>query len=151
MVLHGEFTPFCGGSIITRLHILTAAHCTINIYTEQAMDPSSIQVLVGEHRTDDSVTDRRDISSIRNHPKFSAAKYDFSILTLTSPITFTSVAAPICLPASTHSLYSDQLATVTGWGATAADGDPSHTLQKVDVIVASNEKCNDYYPGKIKQ
>ena len=146
-------TPYCGGSIITSRHILTAAHCTFDSYTEDVKAPSSIQVLVGEHDTSDSVVDRRDVFAIKNHPRFKStnANYDFSILILGTPLVFTSTIGPVCLPASTQSLYTGQVATVTGWGDTSAEGSPSPTLQEVEVTVVSNEKCSDYYPGKIKE
>ena len=162
-------------------------------------------MLVSEHDTTDSLVDRHNIISIRNHPRFNnenagkykilvikvwyelknkflnvvfstfvpdfckfysslslglknlnlhtciSLDYDFSILTLATIITFSSTVAPVCLPGSTQSLYTGQVATVTGWGATSSDGISSPTLQKVDVTVVSNEKCKDYYPGKIKR
>ena len=153
LVSTGEKSPWCGGSILTILHILTAAHCTYDSSIDSVKAPSSIQVLVGEHDISDSVADIHTVSMITNHPKFNHdnADYDFSIMTLTSLITFPSKAAPICLPASVASLYTGQVATVTGWGDTGADGSTASTLQEVDVLVESNDKCNDYYPGKIKE
>ena len=90
---------------------------------------------------------------IRIHPRYNNenADFDFSILFLTLPLTFSTTVAPICLPASTQSLYTGQVATVTGWGDTGADGSPASTLQEVEVTVMSNEECNVYYPGKIER
>ena len=110
-------------------------------------------MLLGEHDTSDSEVDRRDVSVIRNHPRYNNdnADFDFSVISLSSPLTFSSTIAPICLPASTQSLYTDQVATVTGWGLTSPDGSPASTLQEAEVEVISNQKCNDHYPGKIKR
>ena len=90
---------------------------------------------------------------IRIHPRYNNenADFDFSILFLTLPLTFSSKVAPICLPASTQFLYTGQVATVTGWGDTGADGSPASGLQEVEVTVMSNEECNVYYPGKIER
>ena len=112
-----------------------------------------MKVLVSEHDTSDTEVDRRDVSKIRSHPKYNHdnADYDFAILFLSSPLTFSSTIAAVCLPASTQSLYTGQVATVTGWGDTSSEGSPSTTLQEVEVTVVSNEKCSDYYPGKIKE
>ena len=108
---------------------------------------------MGEHNTEDTDVDRRDVYKIRSHPRYNNdnADYDFAILFLNSPLTFSSTIAPVCLPASTQSLYTGQVATVTGWGLTSSDGSPASTLQEVDVTVISNQECNDFYPGKIKR
>ena len=168
-----EMTPYCGGSIITSSHILTAAHCTFDSNTNDVKESASIQVsvcssffrpncilallllqvLVGEHNIEDSEVDRREVSKIRNHPRYNNnnAHYDFSILFLTFPLAFSSTIGAVCLPASTQSLYTGQVATVTGWGDTGADGSPASILQEAEVTVISNEECNDHYPGKIER
>ena len=133
--------------------MLTAAHCVVNINTGNVKDPASVQVLVGAHDTTDSNLDRRDISTIRTHPDYNntEGQYDATILFLNSSLTFTSTIAPVCLPASVRSLYTGQIATVTGWGLIGASGDTSPILQEVEVTVASNEDCRDTYPGKIEE
>ena len=133
--------------------MLTAAHCVVNSNTGNVKDPGSIQVLVGAHNTTHSNVDRRDISTIRTHPQFSSGqgRYDAAIMFLSSALTFTSSVAPVCLPGSVRTLYTGQIATVTGWGFTGDAGDTSPTLQEVEVTVASNEECSDIYPGKIEE
>ena len=144
LVSAGSRTPWCGGSLISDRHVLTAAHCTADGSTD------SIRVLLGEHDTTDSVADIRTISAITDHPSYNAGNslaYDFSILTLSSPITFNHVMAPVCLPASTLSLYTGKLATVTGWGTTSSGGSQSPRLLAVNVTVISNAQCNAAYGG----
>ena len=120
------------GSLLSARHVLTAAHCTVG-----SSPSSSIRV----HDTTDSVADIRTITAITD------TDYDFSILTLAAPITFSSVAAPVCLPASASSLYTGQVATVTGWGTTSFGGSLSSTLLEVDVTVVSNGQCSNSYSG----
>ena len=144
LVSAGSRTPWCGGSLISDRHVLTAAHCTYGGST------SSIRVLLGEHDTTDSVADIRTISAITDHPSYNASNswaYDFSILTLSSPLTFSRVMAPVCLPADVSSLYTRRRATVTGWGRISSGGSLSGKLKEVDVIVQSNEQCNKAYGG----
>ena len=107
---------------------------------------------MGEHNTADTDVDRRDVSKIRSHPRYKHdnADYDFCVLFLSAPLTFSSTIAAVCLPASTQSLYTGQVATVTGWGLTS-DGSPASTLQEAEVEVISNQECNDHYPGKIER
>ena len=136
--------PWCGGSLLSTRHVLTAAHCTAGA------SPSDIRVLVGEHDTTDSVADIRPISAITDHPNYDASNNyanDVSILTLASPISFSSVVAPVCLPSSVSPQYTGQLATVTGWGTTSSGGYLPARLMEVDVTVVSNTQCNNAYGG----
>merc|ERR1712002_893069 len=134
-------TPWCGGTLISDRHILTAAHCTAG------ETPGRIQILLGEHRTNDDDFTRVDVSQINDDPNYSFPNSDFSILTLTEPVTFSSKVRPACLPATTDKTYAGELATVTGWGTLSSGGNQPTVLMEVDVTVTTNEVCNNVYGG----
>merc|ERR1712088_749837 len=110
-------TPWCGGTLISSTHVLTAAHCT-------QTSASSIRVILGEHSIADS---------------------DFAILRLSSPVAFTNEVSPACLPADLSATYAGVLATVTGWGTLSSGGNQPTALQEVDVTVTTNAVCNQAY------
>ena len=140
--------PFCGGSIITNQHILTAAHCL------KKRTVSDISVLLGEHDTTDSDPLIVPVIQISNHPNFDRIKlnYDFAILTLERKITFSSTKSPVCLPSDTTKTFVEKKAKVTGWGLTVAKGsaqDVSTTLREVELKVLPNYECANFYNGEI--
>ena len=76
---------------------------------------------------------------------------DFSILTLTSPVTFTNTVKPACLPSDTSANYEGQTAIVTGWGTTSFQGSLSSTLREVDVKVTTNDFCRSKYGNDVSR
>jgi len=94
IVSAGGITPWCGGTLISSQHVLTAAHCTAS------STASSIEVVLGEHDIDDYQNYRVSVSNILDDPLYDSVttQYDFSILTLAQPVTFTAAVNPACLP-----------------------------------------------------
>jgi len=133
--------PFCGGTLISSTHVLTAAHCTAG------SSAGSISVLVGEHRIDDSSFTRVPLSAITDHPNYNSGNLDndYSILTLATPVEFSSTVAPACLPSSGGNDYAGALATVSGWGTLSSGGNQPTVLNEVDVTVKTNAECQSAY------
>merc|ERR1719273_377673 len=137
-------TPFCGGTLISSTHVLTAAHCTAG---ESAR---KLRVLLGEHNIADAEFNRVDVAEIIDDPNYDSqsTNSDFAILRLASPVTFSSAISPACLPAGA-SQYAGEVATVTGWGTLFSGGNRPTALQEVDVTITTNEFCNQRYYGEI--
>merc|ERR1712038_537844 len=144
LVSAGGSHPWCGGTLISSQHVLTAAHCTAG------STPNSIAVLVGEHRIDDNSFTRLSLSAITDHPGYNSGTLDndFSILTLSSPVTFSNAVKPACLPSSTSD-YAGQVAVVSGWGTLSSGGNQPTVLNDVSVTVQSNQDYNSAYGGDI--
>ena len=147
LVSAGGSHPWCGGTLISSQHVLTAAHCTAG------SNENSIAVLVGEHRIDDGIFTRLSLSKITDHPDYNSNTLDndFSILTLSAPVDFTDEVSPACLPSDTNQLYGGSKATVSGWGTTSSGGNQPTTLREVEVTVQTKDQCNQAYGGGITE
>ncbi|XP_064102784.1 trypsin-1-like [Macrobrachium nipponense] len=138
--------PFCGGSIISNLYILTAAHCVYGL------SPAMVTAVLGEHdwstaSESDSIQKRR-VSEIITHPDFDSYTQDndIALLRLSTPVDFpaNNEIAPVCLPPAGN-LYENVNATVTGWGKLSEYGDTSSVLHEVIVPTMTNAKCSQLY------
>jgi len=140
-------SPFCGGTLISDRHVMTAAHCTAGSYAT----PSGMRVLLGEHKTDDATQVKVEVAAINDDPLYDTSnlRNDFSILTLKEPVTFSSEVRPICLPSDTSEDYAGQVATVSGWGTLSSGGNQPTVLMEVDVTVTTNTFCSGVYGSGI--
>ncbi|CAL4099971.1 unnamed protein product, partial [Meganyctiphanes norvegica] len=133
----------CGGSIVTRNHVISAHHCFAKSRLDGAM------VIVGEHDvTIQNEANSQSIyaSSFIKHPKYDdqTQANDIMILELSQPVIWTPQVGPLCL--ATMADYEGYLSIVTGWGVTTPRTSP--TLQEVGVRVFTQNECQNMYEGK---
>lgn len=140
MVTSADFTGgICGGSIISKDFIVTAAHCT---YNRQAADlkvraGSSYRAFGGRVRK---------VAAIHEHPRYDHATgtydYDIAILKLSRSLRFGRKVKAINLPTLNQIVPVGTKCFVTGWGRLEKD-DPLKPikLRGVELPLVSDKEC----------
>ncbi|XP_065208237.1 trypsin-like isoform X2 [Planococcus citri] len=143
--LRTEGQLYCGATVITKQHLLTAAHC-VTKYTAETIEAS-----LGERNRELTYDVNKKTVRIREiirHPGFnlSSSDNDIAILKLNGRISFnTSQIQPACLPNSENRDYTGYFGTISGWDLTDKwHKSLSNKMQKVEVPIIPNENCRIY-------
>jgi secreted trypsin-like serine protease len=148
VALFNRGRQFCGGSIISQTHILTAAHCVSHMNSQ---DVQSLTVRLGDHDLNDPSDTRsvdKKVKLVIKNKKFSmqTLHHDVAILVLAEPITFTKTIKRVCLP-SGNNYYDGELVTAAGWGLLKENGQRPPVLQEITFEVWNQQKCETIYQG----
>jgi len=144
---------FCGATLLRVRDgvessdiVLTAAHCVIHNVA------SSITVVLGKHKqsTPGAYEQKRQASEIRVHPHYgltSLISNDVALVKLASPVQFSDVIRPLCLPVQDAPIPSGQTCVTIGWGVTAT-GSLADALQQLVLPVHSASTCESSWQAK---
>jgi len=141
----------CGGALINKRHIVTAAHC---VYSTEI---NKMKIRLGEwnvkKQSERLTHEDFDVESKTVHPSYNPATFenDIALVRLKRDVEFKEHIIPVCLPPSGKE-YVGEKATVIGWGRTKhGNGDTPSKLQEVDVEVISADMCQDWFKSNNRQ
>ncbi|KAL0985023.1 hypothetical protein UPYG_G00151980 [Umbra pygmaea] len=133
---------FCGGSLISSLWVVSAAHCY----------KSSIQVRLGEHNIAVNEGTEQFISSAKviRHPNYNSRNLDNDIMLikLSKPATLNSYVRTVAVPSTCAGAGSSCM--VSGWGNLSGTSNiMPDTLRCLNLPILSSSSCTSSYPGQI--
>ncbi|XP_044005191.1 trypsin-4-like [Aphidius gifuensis] len=145
--LRWQETHLCAGTIISTMHILTAASCII---FERNTFASNVEILSGTADQLDAYNPGylSEVSLLINHPDYDPRTPwidDISILKLAKPIVYSRFRLNSDLPYKRHS--SNIVFKISGWGDTSVDQSnqqSSRYLKYSHAKVLNYDKCIKY-------
>ncbi|XP_055274151.1 granzyme H-like isoform X1 [Moschus berezovskii] len=134
----------CGGVLIQKDFVLTAAHCR----------GSSINVTLGAHNIKQQEGTQQVIQVRRavHHPDYNPKNFsnDIMLLQLERKAKQTSAVKPLSLPRAKARVKPGQVCSLAGWGQVAL-GTPISTLQEAELTVQEDHVCESLYPRHYSQ
>lgn len=129
----------CGGSVISSMYILTAAHCV--------KDAILVRLILGFHTIADMEGIRQyHVKSIIVHDKYNATTLnnDIALIAVTKEINFTEYIKPIQF--SCNYTLPDTKVLIAGTGLTDdVNKKLSTSVQWINSTIISNEKCSKWF------
>ena len=142
-----RWQQFCGGTLITRSHVLTAAHCLAGL------KPCEIRVRLGNQlfeslRATELRPGDQEVAWTGLHSEYNGTtmRNDIALIRLKRALRDEDKPVTVCLPTSSVENYVGREATIVGHGINGVRG--SKQLLEADLVVYDNSRCSSTSRGK---
>nr|AYV99563.1 venom polypeptide [Dolopus genitalis] len=139
-----EVNTLCGGSLVTDKHILTAAHCLVDV-VRATVYMGSINFRTEEPNR---ITTQLKQENLRVHENYNPLLFnsDIALVTLPERVKFSAAIHPISLPRAGLKKLENRMAIISGFGKTGDKSKTSDNLMFLHRKILTENYCQLHFP-----